>query len=258
VAAYITQFTNQRFTSFGINPPATPTTRHTSPTRAFLLRPIDPHRLDRHPSEWCTSAVLTPCPAISQQCQDHLRTAKPSYTDKRRPMKVPPPAPTALPASRISAQRRCMGRAVSRTYWTEAGECSDEVVPSTAEVYLWCYNRARSLSHMRREVFPLAMRFHHPNPMENKSLRQARFGLYDAQRAWCIAAQAGSKEESLEAGIRLAGLLIAQHERSQKRAQRLYGHAIDSGHKHFAPAAAFGLGILLEELAETSRAQKIV
>jgi hypothetical protein len=100
------------------------------------------------------------------------------------------------------------------------------------------------------------MQFHHPNPMENKSLRQARFGLYDAQRAWRIAVQAGRKEESLEAGIRLAGLLIAQHERSQKRAQRLYEHVIDSGHKHFAPAAAFGLGILLEELAETSRAQK--
>ena len=118
------------------------------------------------------------------------------------------------------------------------------------------YDRARSLSHMRREVFPLAMRFHHPSPTENKSLRQARFDLYDAQRAWCIAVQAGRKEASLEAGIRLAGLLVAQHASSRKRAQRLYQQAIDSGHKHFAPAAAFGLGILLEELEETARAQE--
>jgi tetratricopeptide (TPR) repeat protein len=119
------------------------------------------------------------------------------------------------------------------------------------------YDRGRSLSHMRREVFPLAMRFHHTSSPENKSLRQARFDLYDAQRAWCAAVQAGRKEESLEAGVRLAGLLAAQRESSRKRAQMLYRQAIDSGHENFAPAAAFGLGILLEELEEMSRAQDV-
>jgi tetratricopeptide (TPR) repeat protein len=118
------------------------------------------------------------------------------------------------------------------------------------------YDRARSLSHMRREVFPLAMRFHHPGSPENKSLRQARFDLYDAQRAWCIAVQAGRKEESLEAGVRLAGLFAAQRESSRKRAQMLYQQVIDSGHENFAPAAALGLGILLEESEDTPRAQE--
>ena len=118
------------------------------------------------------------------------------------------------------------------------------------------YDRARSLSHMRREVFPLVMRFHRSSSPENKSHRQTRFDLYDAQRAWCIAVQAGRNEESLEAGVRLAGLLATQRESSWKRAQRLYQQAIDSGHENFAPAAAFGLGILLEELEETSRAQE--
>ncbi|MDQ3763653.1 MAG: tetratricopeptide repeat protein [Actinomycetota bacterium] len=118
------------------------------------------------------------------------------------------------------------------------------------------YDRMRSLSHMRREVFPLVMRSYHSSSPENKSLRRARFDLYDAQRAWCEAVQAGRKEESLEAGVRLAGLLAAQRESSRKRAQRLYQQAIDSGHENFAPAAAFGLGILLEELEETSRAQE--
>jgi Tfp pilus assembly protein PilF len=118
------------------------------------------------------------------------------------------------------------------------------------------YDRMRSLSHMRQEVFPLAMHFYQPSSPENKSLRKARFDLYDAQRAWCMAVQAGRKEKSLEAGIRLAGLLAAQQESSQKRAQKLYQQAIDSGHEHFAPAANFGLGILLEELQEMSRAQK--
>ncbi|MGH7930521.1 MAG: tetratricopeptide repeat protein, partial [Candidatus Binatia bacterium] len=119
------------------------------------------------------------------------------------------------------------------------------------------YDRMRSLSHMRREVFPLVMRSHRPSSPENKSLRRARFDLYDAQRAWCVAVQARRKEESLVAGVRLAGLLAAQREHSQKRAQRLYEQAIDSGHENFAPAAAFGLGILLEELEETSRAQEV-
>jgi tetratricopeptide (TPR) repeat protein len=118
------------------------------------------------------------------------------------------------------------------------------------------YDRMRSLSHMRREVFPLVMRSHHTKFPENKRLRRARFDLYDAQRAWCIAVQAGHKEESLEAGVRLAGLLAAQRESSRKRAQRLYQQAIDSGHEDFAPAAAFGLGILLEELEETSRVRE--
>jgi Tfp pilus assembly protein PilF len=118
------------------------------------------------------------------------------------------------------------------------------------------YDRMRSLSHMRREVFPLVMRSHRSSTPENKSPRRARFDLYDAQRAWCIAVQAGCREESLEAGVRLAGLLAAQRESSRKRAQRLYQQAIDSGHEHFAPAAAFGLGILLEELEETSRARE--
>ena len=118
------------------------------------------------------------------------------------------------------------------------------------------YDRMRSLSHMRREVFPLVMRSHRPSSPENKSLRQARLDLYDAQRAWCVAVQAGRKEESLEAGVRLAGLLAAQRENSWKRAQRLYRQAIDSGHENLAPAAVFGLGILLEELEETSRAQE--
>jgi tetratricopeptide (TPR) repeat protein len=118
------------------------------------------------------------------------------------------------------------------------------------------YDRAQSLSHMRREVFPLVMRFHQSSSPENRDRRKARFDLYDAQRAWCIAVQAGCKEESLEAGIRLAGLLAAQREDSQKRAQRLYRQAIDSRHEHFAPAAAFGLGILHEELDETLQAQE--
>jgi predicted negative regulator of RcsB-dependent stress response len=118
------------------------------------------------------------------------------------------------------------------------------------------YDRMRSLTHMRREVFPLVMRSHRPSSPENKSPRRARLDLYDAQRAWCIAVQAGYKEESLEAGVRLAGLLAAQRESSWKRAQRLYQQAIDSGHEDFAPAAAFGLGLLLEELEETSRAQE--
>lgn len=118
------------------------------------------------------------------------------------------------------------------------------------------YDRARSLSHMRREVFPFVMHFHQSSSPENTRRRRARFDLYDAQRAWCIAVQAGRKEESLEAGVRLAGLLATQRENSWKRAQRLYRQAIDSGHEHFAPAAAFGLGILLEELEETSRAQE--
>ncbi len=118
------------------------------------------------------------------------------------------------------------------------------------------YDRMRALSHMRREVFPLVMRSHHPGSPENKSLRRARLDLYDAQRAWCEAVQAGRKEESLEAGVRLAGLLAAQRENSRKRAQKLYQQAIDSGHENFAPAAAFGMGILLEELEETSRAQE--
>jgi tetratricopeptide (TPR) repeat protein len=117
------------------------------------------------------------------------------------------------------------------------------------------YDRARSLSHMRREVFPLAVRFHHASSVENKSLRRARFDLYDAQRAWCIAVQAGRNEESLEAGVRLAGLLAAQRENSRKRAQMLYRQAIDSGHENFAPAAALGLGILLEESKELPQAQ---
>jgi tetratricopeptide (TPR) repeat protein len=119
------------------------------------------------------------------------------------------------------------------------------------------YDRARSLSHMRREVFPFVMHFHQSSSPENTTRRRARFDLYDAQRAWCIAVQAGRKEESLEAGIRLAGLLATQRESSWKRAQRLYQQAIDSGHEHFAPAAAFGLGILLEELEKTSRAQEV-
>lgn len=118
------------------------------------------------------------------------------------------------------------------------------------------YDRVRSLSHMRREVFPLAMRFHHASFPENKSLRQARLDLHDAQRAWCIAVQAGRKEESLEAGVRLAGLLAAQRQSSRKRAQMLYQRALDSGHENFAPAAALGLGILLEESEETSKAQE--
>jgi len=118
------------------------------------------------------------------------------------------------------------------------------------------YDRARSLSHMRREVFPFVMHFHQSGSPENTSRRRARFDLYDAQRAWCIAVQAGRKEESLEAGVRLAGLLATQRESSWKRAQRLYRQAIDSGHELFAPAAAFGLGILFEELEETSRAQE--
>jgi tetratricopeptide (TPR) repeat protein len=117
------------------------------------------------------------------------------------------------------------------------------------------YDRARSLSHMRREVFPFVMHFHEPSSPEDTSRRRARFDIYDAQRAWCIAVQAGRKEESLEAGVRLAGLLATRRESSWKRAQRLYQQAIDSGHEHFAPAAAFGLGILLEELGQTSRAQ---
>jgi predicted negative regulator of RcsB-dependent stress response len=118
------------------------------------------------------------------------------------------------------------------------------------------YDRARSLSHMRREVFPFVMGFHQFSSPENTSRRRARFDLYDAQRAWCIAVQAGRKGESLEAGVRLAGLLATQRESSWKRAQRLYQQAIGSGHEHFAPAAAFGLGILLEELEETSRARE--
>ncbi|MBV8996215.1 MAG: tetratricopeptide repeat protein [Pseudonocardiales bacterium] len=118
------------------------------------------------------------------------------------------------------------------------------------------YDRARSLSHMRREVFPFVMHFHQSSSPENTSSRRARFDLYDAQRAWCIAVQAGHKDESLEAGVRLAGLLATQRESSWKRAQMLYQQAIDSGHEHFAPAAAFGLGILLEELEEMARAQE--
>jgi tetratricopeptide (TPR) repeat protein len=103
---------------------------------------------------------------------------------------------------------------------------------------------------------PFVMGFQQSSSPEDTSRRRARFDLYDAQRAWCIAVQAGHKDESLEAGVRLAGLLATQRESSWKRAQRLYRQAIDSGHEHFSPAAAFGLGILLEEVEETSRAQE--
>ena len=109
------------------------------------------------------------------------------------------------------------------------------------------YDRLRSLAHMRREVFPLVMRSYRPAFDETKNERRARQDLYDAQRAWCEAAEADRKEESIEAGVRLAGLLAAENESARRRAQALYQQAIDSGHREFTPAAAFGLGTLLEE-----------
>lgn len=118
------------------------------------------------------------------------------------------------------------------------------------------YDRFRSLSHMRREVFPLVMRSYNASSPEARSVRRARLDLYAAQRAWCEAVQASRAEESLEAGVRLAGFLAAEDESARERAQRLYQQAIDSGHEEFAPAAAFGLGVLLEELEEDARAQE--
>jgi tetratricopeptide (TPR) repeat protein len=118
------------------------------------------------------------------------------------------------------------------------------------------YDHVRSLAHMRREVFPLVMRSYNARSSEAKSARRARLDLYAAQRAWCEAVQASRVEESLEAGVRLAGFLAAEDESARERAQRLYQQAIDSGHEEFAPAAAFGLGILLEESEESARAQE--
>lgn len=118
------------------------------------------------------------------------------------------------------------------------------------------YDRLRSMAHVRREIFPLVMRTYRPDSQESKNARRARLDLYDAQRAWCEAVQAYRTEEAIEAGVRLAGLLAAEKESSRKRAQRLYQEAIDSGHQDFAPAAAFGLGILLEETNDLSGAQE--
>jgi Tfp pilus assembly protein PilF len=116
------------------------------------------------------------------------------------------------------------------------------------------YDRHRSLSHMRREVFPLVMRSYRPTGEETKRTRRARLNLYDAQRAWCEAVEAGRKEESIESGLRLAGLLAAEKESARLQAQTLYRQAIESGHPDFAPAAAFGLGALLEERNEIPQA----
>ena len=118
------------------------------------------------------------------------------------------------------------------------------------------YDRLRSMAHVRREIFPLVMRSYRPDSRESKNARRARLDLYDAQRAWCEAVQAYRTEEALEAGVRLAGLLAAENESSRNRAQRLYQEAINSGHQDFAPAAAFGLGILLEETNDSSGAQE--
>ncbi len=118
------------------------------------------------------------------------------------------------------------------------------------------YDRLRSLQHMRREVFPLVMRSYRPDFDETKKDRRARLDLYDAQRAWCEAVEADRKEESIEAGVRLAGLLAVEKESARRMAQKLYQLAIDSGHEDFAPAAAFGLGTLLEERNETAQAQE--
>jgi tetratricopeptide (TPR) repeat protein len=118
------------------------------------------------------------------------------------------------------------------------------------------YDRLRSLAHMRGEVFPLVARSYRPGPAESKNARRARLNLYDAQRAWCEAVQADRTEESIEAGVRLAGLLAVEEEGARKRAQKLYQQAIDSGHEEFAPAAAFGLGALFEEWNQLSKAQE--
>jgi tetratricopeptide (TPR) repeat protein len=118
------------------------------------------------------------------------------------------------------------------------------------------YDRARSLAHMRREVFPLVAQSYRGTGTETKNARRARLSLYDAQRAWCEAVQADRTEESLEAGVRLAGLLVAQEEGARKRARKLYQEAIDSAHEDFAPAAALGLGMLLEEWDQYSEAQE--
>ena len=117
------------------------------------------------------------------------------------------------------------------------------------------YDRVRSLTHMRREVFPLVMRSYRPDSDETKNARRARQDLYDAQRAWCEAVEADRREDSIEAGVRLAGLLAAENESARGRAQTLYQQAIDSGHVEFAPAAAFGLATLLEERNELPQAQ---
>jgi hypothetical protein len=42
------------------------------------------------------------------------------------------------------------------------------------------YDRARSLSHVRREVFPFVMGFQQSSSPEDTSRRRARFDLYDA------------------------------------------------------------------------------
>jgi tetratricopeptide (TPR) repeat protein len=116
------------------------------------------------------------------------------------------------------------------------------------------YDRRRSLSHMRQEVFPLVMRSYRPSGEETKRTRQARLNLYDAQRAWCEAVEAGRQEEAVESGVRLAGLLAAEKESARLQARTLYRQAIASGHRDFAPAAAFGLGALLEERNEIPQA----
>ncbi|HEX2148824.1 MAG TPA: tetratricopeptide repeat protein, partial [Actinomycetota bacterium] len=112
------------------------------------------------------------------------------------------------------------------------------------------YDRHRSLAHMRQEVFPLVMRSYRPAAEDTKRERRARLNLYDAQRAWCEAVEADRKEEAIEAGLRLAGLLAAEKESARRQAQTLYRQTIESGHPEFAPAAAFGLGALLEERNE--------
>lgn len=118
------------------------------------------------------------------------------------------------------------------------------------------YDRSRFLAHIRREVFPLVISSYRPAQGESKNQRRARQGLYDAQRAWCEAAEAGRQEEAIEAGVRLAGLLAAANQSARKQAQALYRQAIDSGHDEFAPAASFGLATLLEERNEIPQALK--
>lgn len=134
----------------------------------------------------------------------------------------------------------------------------DRVSPangSTAEG-ICRYDRARSLAHIRREVFPLVMKHYRTDAGESKGARRAREDLYDAQRAWCEAVESDRTEESIEAGIRLAGHLAAEDESARKRAETLYREAIASNHEEFAPAAAFGLGVLFEERNESSQAEE--
>jgi hypothetical protein len=78
---------------------------------------------------------------------------------------------------------------------------------------------------------------------ETKNQRRARQGLYDAQRAWCEAAEAGRKEESIEAGVRLAGLLAAEREEFAKKA---YEKAIVLGPAEAARIAGKELELLPE------------